>query len=236
MGIINIDDPEYVKLYRKYDSGLAIRFYHKVFKYRFAVPIYKYLPFDATIMDVGCARGKFLHDMKRFGYRNLNGLDLAFTDTAVSPGEGATFFQASITGADFQLSKDMVVEGNRDNPDLVFDAVFIQNMLHHLPIDELMHTARNVASLCKEGGYVFLYDVNRLTLVGRFFYEVFLRLFPDYYAAAVRETPEQLAFCRIWPEFYSALEQAGLRCIKRSEWSFYKALVFRKDGGVKTSV
>ena len=229
MGIVNIDDPEYVKLYKSYDSGLTIRFYHKVFKYRFVVPIFKLLSKDASIMDVGCARGKFLFDMRqKYGFHNLSGLDLAFIDTALVPGKDANFFQASITDKDFKLTKEMAVGTPPEDIPLSYDAVFVQNMLHHLPIESLPDVARNIASLCKPGGYLFIYDVNRKTLVGRFFYHVFLRLFPAYYAAAMRENPEQYAFCDVWPDFYVSLEKSGLECIKRSEWSFYKSLVFKK--------
>lgn len=231
MAIINIDDSDYVKLYQKYDSNLFIRLYHSLLKYTFILPIFKLVPFDASIMDVGCARGKFLLNMKRYGYTNLSGLDISITDTVLNPDADAAFFQSSIIDNDFALNADMLIgEPTIKNSlhEFVYDAVFVQNMLHHLPIKSLPTVARNISSLCKVGGHLLIYDVNRTSLVGKLFYNGLLRLFPEFYKSVSLERKEQLEFCQFWPEFCAALRRNGMECLSRSEWSFYKAFVFQK--------
>lgn len=214
MPTCNIDDKRCRDLYLGVDRNPCVRFFHAL-KYRWLLP----LPADkqASLIDIGCARGKFLLTLARRGYTDLSGLDI---DNALYPEAAAriVFYQTSLCEPDLDLGR-------------TFRHVFTQCMLHHLPVDSLDVVARNLARLCEPGGRLFIYEPNMASPIGHFFYFTFLRLFPAMHANALYEKDVQLAFCRAWDGFVRALERQGFRTRRHSNWSFYKCYIAVRDGG-----
>ena len=209
MPIANIDDKRFEELYSAVvDRNRCVQLFQDL-KYRFILP----LPRDrqASLIDVGCAKGNFLRNLARRGYTDLSGLDL---DNALYPDVAArvAFYRESLTTPGLDL-------GRR------FRHVFVQCMLHHLPVASLTDAARNIARLCEPGGTLFIYEPNMASPVGRLFYFTFLRLFPAMHRNAMEEKDAQMAFCKGWGGFRRSLEALGFRPRRVSDWSFYKCYV-----------
>jgi 2-polyprenyl-3-methyl-5-hydroxy-6-metoxy-1,4-benzoquinol methylase len=218
MAIQNIDDERLQELYRTVDRNPCVRLFQNI-KYRYILP----LPADkkAGLIDVGCGRGKFLLTMARRGYGDLSGLDI---DNALYPeaADRIVFYRNSLCSPDLDLGRS-------------FAHVFVQGVLHHLPVPCLDEAARNLARLCAPGGSLFIYEPNMATTIGRFFYFTFLRLFPPMYRNALAEKEEQLAFCSAWDRFVRVLEDQGFRPRRHSNWSFYKCYIATRDPAVAAS-
>jgi 2-polyprenyl-3-methyl-5-hydroxy-6-metoxy-1,4-benzoquinol methylase len=215
MPIRNLDDSAYSAYYLKVDGNLLVRIFQK-FKYSFILPFQRYITPDSHIMDIGCAHGNFLKTLLRLGYTNLFGLDIK-EDLYPELRDRITFFTGSILDSS-------------TFPRNGFHAVFMQSVLHHLPIEQLGEVAQNLAALTKPGGILFIYDTNRTSLCGRFFYEWFERLIPHMYHDARNEIKEQVAFSKAWPSFVADLEKNGFRQLKHSSLYFYTAYIGIRKG------
>ncbi|WP_428560005.1 MAG: class I SAM-dependent methyltransferase [Solidesulfovibrio sp. DCME] len=218
MAIHNIDDKHLQELYRTVDRNPCVRLFQNI-KYRFILP----LPADKTagLIDVGCGRGRFLLDMARRGYSDLSGLDI---DNALYPeaANRVVFYRNSLCSPGLDV-------GRR------YPYVFVQGVLHHLPVTDLDEAARNLARLCAPGGSLYIYEPNMATPIGHFFYYTFLRLFPPMYRNALAEKDEQRAFCQAWDRFIRVLENQGFRPRRHSNWSFYKCYIATRDPAVALS-
>lgn len=213
MSAKNIDNPAYSSYYQRVDSNLLVRVFQK-FKYIFILPFRRYLSPDSAIMDVGCARGNFFRILISHGYTNLHGLDLInklYPDLS----RRVAFYSGSI------LKRS-------DLPSEKFDGVFLQSVLHHLPVDHLNFAARNLTSVIKPGGVLFIYDTNRTSLCGRLFYDWFERFIPYMFRDALNERSEQIAFSNEWPHFIDTLEKNGFLRLKHSNSWFYTAYIGRR--------
>lgn len=214
MAIKNIDDEKYEDLYVAIDSNFLVRLFQAI-KLRTIFPVYRLAKKNSSCVDIGCAKGNFLHTLQNKGYSNLTGLDLK---NVLYPSLQKTiqFYQASICEKNLKIQRR-------------FENVFVQAMLHHLPADSLEITAENISHLLEKDGYLYIYEPNMVSLVGKFFYFYFLRIFPELYRATLAEKPEQLAFCKAWPGFIAKLEKSGIERIKLSDFLFYKIYVGRKS-------
>lgn len=210
MAIKNIDDKQYEELYSSIDRDFFIRLFQAV-KYRTIVPILCSASVNSHVLDVGCAKGAFLHFLLKQGFKNLSGLDLKNT-LYPQLRNSVTFYQASIADPNLELATQ-------------FNAVTVSCMLHHLSAGELDVVARNVAKCLKPGGRLYIYEPNIVSLVGKLFYFYFLRLWPSLYKATIRENEEQIAFCKAWPTFINTLESLGITTEKLSGKLFYLAFV-----------
>jgi len=137
MPVKNIDSLEYQDWYDGLDANPLIRWYQRNIKFKFLMPIFKYLKKDSTILDIGCARGEFLQRLYKLGYRNLSGMDIA---NALRPeiADKICFFEESITSPSF-----LDIERPK------FDILVIQGVLHHLPYGELSNCVKNIAGITK---------------------------------------------------------------------------------------
>ena len=212
MAINNIDDKEYVDLYERKSKNKLIQFFQKQFKYKYVLPILKYSSKDDSFLDIGCARGDFLSFLYEIGYKNLHGLDL---DNALPPflNDNITFYKASVYDPDINLPQ--------------FDSVQMASVLHHLPEDKMLDTIYNLKKTVKNGGYLYIYDVNRTSFTGKFFYGYFLRLFPGIYKEVENEKNESILLGQYWKKIVSFLEDDFIT-ISKSDRFFYVSYVGKR--------
>ncbi len=53
------------------------------------------IPFDASVLDVGCGAGRLIHAMKRFGYQNVSGID-PFVKSDLRGSDGVVVLKRSL--------------------------------------------------------------------------------------------------------------------------------------------
>jgi 2-polyprenyl-3-methyl-5-hydroxy-6-metoxy-1,4-benzoquinol methylase len=172
---------------------------------------------DDSILDIGCGPGTFLRKMRRYGYKKLAGMDIddrAFRERAP---DDIAFIKESITS-----------NSHSDNENL-YDVVFVQSMLHHLRRDEYEPAIANIVRMTKKGGKLFVYEPNIKSWCGHFFYYYFLRIFGRIYTEAMYEEKEHILLCDMWNDVLASLGKKGMKCLYRSDWSFYKAFIFVKN-------
>jgi 2-polyprenyl-3-methyl-5-hydroxy-6-metoxy-1,4-benzoquinol methylase len=93
------------------------------------------------IMDLGCANGGLLKELKNLGYNNIVGLDPSLQCVEITRAEvGCEVHHMSLFGADESLGK--------------FDLVILSHVLEHLL--ELSSTLNTLNSLLDKGGVVYV--------------------------------------------------------------------------------
>jgi 2-polyprenyl-3-methyl-5-hydroxy-6-metoxy-1,4-benzoquinol methylase len=211
--IKNIDNDGYVELYEHIGKVTLVQLYQKYFKYKFVLPIRKYSDPQKSFLDVGCARGDFLVFLKKNGFVKLYGLDV---ENALQPSikSEVTFYRESIVDSALDIPPHSSVQ--------------IASVLHHLPCESLGIVADNLAKLVEKDGILYIYDVNRVSLLGRFFNNIFLRLFPRLFKSNEEERREQEALCEKWPEFVSRLENYFLPLKKSSHYIYVSFVGIRR--------
>jgi len=212
MSIDNIDDANYIEFYKYVDSNFLVRVF-QIFKYKFILKIPRYVRKNSSIIDVGCGSGKFLANMKRYGYTNLCGIDLDDTAFHNHNASDIAFIKQSIT-EDCNVSSEVV---------------FVQSVLHHIPTGKLVKVADNLSKMVNNQGYLLIYEPNIKSYCGILFYKYFLRLLPRLYKEAEKEFPEHIEFCEVFPKFIELLKNKGFRLISSSDWAFYNAFIFIKN-------
>ncbi len=103
--------------------------------------ICKYLNKYDNVIDIGCANGGLLSEIKEKGFYNLNGMDPSKVCVQNVRNRGFKAFQGSI----FSLNKD------KNNQ---FDFAILSGVLEHLYDVEL--AIKNVCKLVKYDGYVYI--------------------------------------------------------------------------------
>lgn len=127
----------YNKSFKAASNALYSRLKNMLYSMR-ARKIAKHIGPSGNILDVGCANGAFLLNMKQFGDYGLYGLDI------------------KNTGIDFEGNSIDFQEGHLEElkyPDNFFDAVVLDNVLEHVPNPTLF--MKKTISILKPGGYVF---------------------------------------------------------------------------------
>src|SRR4051812_21928625 len=95
---------------------------------------------NARIIDLGCANGGLLKELKVLGYNNLVGLDPSSTCVEITKNEvGCDAYQMSLFNIDESLGK--------------FDLVILSHVLEHLL--DLTSTIQTLNSLLKEGSLLY---------------------------------------------------------------------------------
>jgi hypothetical protein len=83
--------------------------------------------------------------------------------------------------------------------------------------------------MLKPGGLLFIYEPNRVSFIGHFFYEHFLQLIPYMYKNACEEREIQKEFCSNFDTFINHLFNRSINNLIYSKWSFYFALILKKN-------
>lgn len=105
-----------------------------------------YLTPNSSILDIGCASGKLLEELRDLGYRDLTGIDIS--EYAVSQTRAKGFQKVVV--ANLQESTDL--------PGDHYDVVFMLDVIEHFtrPYDAL----REVLRLMKPGGVLIVTTPN----------------------------------------------------------------------------
>lgn len=213
MAIVNIDNVEYAELYGKIDANIFIKAY-QYYKYIFVWRFKKLVNKKAKILDIGCARGQSLHILKSIGYKNLYGIDLKC--------QLYSYIEHHVRFSEISITEKTSFD------EQFFDAIMLSGVLHHIAPAKLDFVICEIYRICKQNGYVFIYEPNMGSLVGKLFYFYFLRLFPSLYKATMKEVHEQLEFLKIWEFFKSTAVNCFGKVLFSSEHLFYKNLVLQK--------
>ena len=102
------------------------------------------LPADARILDIGCGMGFFLLAARNHGLSHATGIDVSAQQIAVAQGH--------------HLEAELV----SDTPNWLdsrvgqFDAVFMFDVLEHIPVDEQIEAIRRVHLALKPGGKLLI--------------------------------------------------------------------------------
>lgn len=127
-----------------------IRF--QILRQRFLEEIAQYLPATGDILDFGCGFGLFaLYYALTGPERRVTGVDLnpARIDMARSCASAL-----SVENAHFEACNALDWRGDR-----VFDAVYMLDLVHHLPRHAVPEFLRDVRDLLRPGGRLLLKDV-----------------------------------------------------------------------------
>jgi len=97
---------------------------------------------DAKILDIGCGTGKFLYTLKQEGYSDYTGIDLSQ--------ENVDFVKKHITPNCFYTDAVSYLKDKDDH----FDFIIMNEVLEHIPIDEIIPTLAQIHKSLKKGGYI----------------------------------------------------------------------------------
>jgi SAM-dependent methyltransferase len=108
---------------------------------------------QASILDIGCAKGGLLATLKLNGYTNLTGLDPSFNCVKQVKAQGINAIQGGLFKDNFPGS----------TLDQTFDCVIISHVIEH--IYDLNTAIENLLSFVKNGGllYIEIPDASRYT-------------------------------------------------------------------------
>jgi len=119
------------------------------------VPLAKHLPpGDGRMLDLGCGDGRLLHFLVRRGYSKLVGVDGSpgqLESARTNIGKGVELVKADVLG---------YLEGEI----ACFDAIFMYDIIEHLPLDDALLLLRRARSHLSENGQVFVRTPNMGTL------------------------------------------------------------------------
>ena len=105
---------------------------------------YYYLPDDAAILDIGCAKGFMLHEFKELMPRaTIAGIDIS---------------KYAIASA-MPAVKDFLKVGSAEKlpyPDRSFDLAVSINSIHNLPLERLKVALKEIQRVCRKDSYITL--------------------------------------------------------------------------------
>jgi 2-polyprenyl-3-methyl-5-hydroxy-6-metoxy-1,4-benzoquinol methylase len=213
--IKNIDDQTYSSDYETLEKSLLFRIGFFL-KYRYILPVFKKIQKDKAIIDIGCAHGVFLNYLLKKGFCCLFGMDLKNKLSGnIASSTQVTFIEQSF------LHPNVPKEGP-------FDVLHISGMLHHLQPNELRSVPKIMANMLTESGFIFIYEPNRFSRIGVFFYEYVLPLFlPLLHRLSEDERLVQHAFCLEMPAFMAELKNY-FEILSYSERWFYYSIIGMK--------
>ena len=130
--------------------------------------ITKHIPTDSQILDIGSASGAALAELKKYGYKNISGIDLDNYLTQVTKEDFASF-------AYVNLNTERI-----PHPDKTFDHVIAFAVLEHL--ENAFHFARESARILKSGGYIVvtLPNIYRINSAANLFFKRYIQGYNKY--------------------------------------------------------
>src|SRR4030042_4107128 len=140
------DYNKYYQQFSKYESSVTTT------KWNFNKlrPLLDYLPDkNVSILDIGCANGELLVELKKLGYKNLNGLDPSKKCVQNVKNQGINAYEGELFSIDLSIH------------DKKFDCIILSHVFEH--ICDLQTAADNVARKLNENGvlYVEVPDASR---------------------------------------------------------------------------
>lgn len=124
---------------------------------------------DAHILDYGCADGYMLWVLHTLGYRNLVGADIAESVLRHA--------RARLNGTSVQLRH--LESSPLDDCGGRFDAIIMNQVLEHVPREDVVPILKHLCSLLKPGGFISVGVPNAGSLLGGFTHAIdFTHLVP----------------------------------------------------------
>jgi 2-polyprenyl-3-methyl-5-hydroxy-6-metoxy-1,4-benzoquinol methylase len=112
---------------------------------------------EANIMDVGCGFGQFLYYLKSAGFVNIHGVDLADVTDKV---------HELLPGVDVRQEDDTT--GFLRQHAGEYDVVVLNDVLEHIPLDEMVSFVDAIHGALKPGGMVIVKTPNAAFPLGYF--------------------------------------------------------------------
>lgn len=148
-------------LYARYVSsgqggtGATSDFLQQSFKYSHLIKTHMPPDTSVSILDLGCGDGGLIFFLKRFGYRNVKGVDLSPEMVALAHGAGVMEAQVGD-----------VFESLAAAPDGSVDVVFAMDILEHLNRPELFTFCREVFRVLSPSGRFIVHVPNAAGIFG----------------------------------------------------------------------
>jgi SAM-dependent methyltransferase len=147
---MNID---YTRHYKKWHDGsyeTSVRISKSYYQYIQHLD----LPKNSKILDLGCGMGSFLIAVKDKGYEDFEGIDMSTHQIAVAKQHG--------------INVSHVTDGHSwlANRSEMFDAIFLYDVLEHIPVAEQIAFLADIQSALKPGGTLFLRTPNANSTFG----------------------------------------------------------------------
>lgn len=114
------------------------------------------IPYNAKILDAGCATGYLLGLLSEVGYCNLSGVDTSqqLIDTA------KTNLRPEVS-----LCKEDINEFLAKTPDNTYDLILLHHVIEHIPRDATIGLLRELRRCLTEGGHLSLKTPNAACLL-----------------------------------------------------------------------
>lgn len=138
-------------------KSFIVRLYARIrfliMRQTFLQEIGQYLPRDGRILDLGCGFGLFsLYFAMDAPNRDLTGVDL---DAGRIDAARLCADKLAVTNVNYTSSNALEWEGTGQ-----FDAIFMLDLIHHLPKQEVSNFLERVAGLVTPGGTLLLKEVS----------------------------------------------------------------------------
>lgn len=115
--------------------------------------------YKSSVLDVGCGWGNTLLALKSLGYANLTGVDVS---------------QGMCDVARDSLPSDIMIEHAENLSDWLgdhqgeFDFILMENVIEHIPVDEVVGVMSSLRHALSEAGYLFISTPNMASLFGAY--------------------------------------------------------------------
>ncbi len=129
----------YAKWHDHSDAHYA---FNAAFYARLLRPVLPMLPLDSRILDVGCGSGLLVHALLELGYAQSRGIDSSAQQITV----------ARQRGLPCELSEAAHIHRLADTRPGELDAIFLMDVLEHVPVAEQMALVQALQRLLAPGG------------------------------------------------------------------------------------
>lgn len=141
--------PAHYRNFKK-DHGRISRFLFDRYYGRQAARCARYLKRDSAFLEVGCADGRVLSSLRRRGFENVRGIEIAAAGVEAAREKGLDVFHGALE--DFETDER-------------FDMIFMSHVIEHV-LDPVA-TIERIAALLKPDGVVYIETPNVSSLDAR---------------------------------------------------------------------
>ncbi|QTA81899.1 SAM-dependent methyltransferase [Desulfonema limicola] len=119
---------------------------------------FKSMSRDAKILDLGCGIGQCLYYLDRQGFKNIKGIDISPSQIEAAG--------KMLLGINIELVEDSIkyLEDNAEK----FDVIVMNDVLEHIPPDQLIPITRAMYAALKKRGTVIVKTINSAYPLGSF--------------------------------------------------------------------
>jgi 2-polyprenyl-3-methyl-5-hydroxy-6-metoxy-1,4-benzoquinol methylase len=156
---VDSDDAEhdYSVFYRRWHDGSEFDYRSADSLYgRLFAQVFDKLPRDARILDLGCGTGLLVRSLIQRGYQSVRGVDTSRTQIEAAQ---AQRLPCECVGMDWVYSEALKAPGT-------FDAVFLLDVLEHVPVNQQLALLRSLRALIRPGGVLVVSVPNANSVFG----------------------------------------------------------------------